>query len=385
MIRQPPPAVPAAITSAHMTLIQSAIDTLCPGSGGGTSRNESQPGRFANRPAAVADASARATIPIVFCASFVPCMSPMPMALNNWALPKNWFTLRGFQLRSSAYSSPMTVNPSTNPSSGDANIGITTFHSSPLLGYQCAASGTDQMTTLQLRAAATAAPTSPPTNAWLELLGSPACQVTRFQMIAPSSAQISTSCDATFGSTSPEAIVEATAVPHIAPIRFVEAAITTACRGVRTRVATIVAIELAVSWNPLMYSNTSAIRITTKINAMLLVRASGVFEYDVRNGVAAIAAAVDCPFEQIVQVADHQGRQRLELAAIGFTQEVEHQVVCLALDTLQTIVHRLHGFQRWHLPQQANHLRERLGRPLHELYLPGEVNDLEPLRGQIES
>src|SRR5215212_3576139 len=163
---------------------------------------------------------------------------------------------------------------------------MTTFQSSPLLGYQCAASGTDQMTTCQLRAAATAAPTSPPTNAWLELLGSPACQVTRFQTMAPSSAQISTSCEATFGSMSPEAIVDATAVPHSAPIRFVEAAITTACRGVRTRV---VAIELAVSWKPLMYSNTSAIRITTKINVMLLVRASGVLEYDVRNGVAAVA------------------------------------------------------------------------------------------------
>src|SRR5215212_3091081 len=210
MIRQPPPAVPAAITSAHITLIQSAMGTLCPGSGGGTSRNESQPGRFANRPAAVADASARATIPIVFCASFVPCISPIPMALNNWAFPKKMFTVRGFQLRSSAYNNPMTVNPSTNPSSGDANIGITTFQSSPLLGYQCAASGTDQMTTLQLRAAATAAPTSPPTNAWLELLGSPACQVTRFQTMAPSSAQISTSCEATFGSMSPEAIVDAT-------------------------------------------------------------------------------------------------------------------------------------------------------------------------------
>src|SRR4051812_778625 len=107
------------------------------------------------------------------------------------------FTVRGFQLRNSAYSSPMTINPSTNPSSGDANIGMTTFHSSPLLGYQCSASGSDQMTTCQLRAAATAAPTRPPTNAWLELLGNPARQVTRFQTIAPASAQMRTSCEAT--------------------------------------------------------------------------------------------------------------------------------------------------------------------------------------------
>ena len=72
---------------------------------------------------------------------------------------------------------------------------------------------------------------------------------------------------------SPEAMVDATAVPHIAPTKFVDATMTTACRGVSTRVATTVAIELAVSWNPLMYSNTSAIRITTKINVMVLVRA----------------------------------------------------------------------------------------------------------------
>ena len=89
-------------------------------------------------------------MPIVFCASFVPCMSPMPMALTIWALPKTAFTVRGFQLRSSAYSSPMMRNPSTKPDSGEANIGMMTFHSSPLLGYQCCGSGSDQMTTLQL-------------------------------------------------------------------------------------------------------------------------------------------------------------------------------------------------------------------------------------------
>jgi hypothetical protein len=66
-------------------------------------------------------------------------------------------------------------------------------------------------------------------------------------MMAPSRAHISTSCEAILGSTRPEAIVEATAVPHRAPKRFVTAAIITACRGLRTRVATIVAIELAVS------------------------------------------------------------------------------------------------------------------------------------------
>src|SRR6188472_797905 len=123
----------------------------------------------------------------------------------------------------------------------------------------------------------------------------------RFQTIAPISAQMRTSCEAILGSTSPEAIVDATVVPHNAPIRFVVAAITTACRGVSTRVATTVAIELAVSWKPLMYSNTSAIKITTKINAMVVARASGVLEDDVRNGIATVAATIDSPFQQIVE------------------------------------------------------------------------------------
>src|SRR6476659_2659432 len=141
----------------------------------------------------------------------------------------------------------MMKNPSTKPATGDANIGMMTFQSRPLAGYQGCVSGSAQITTFQLLAAATAAPTSPPTRAWLELLGSPARHVTRFQTMAPSSAHTSTSCEATRGSTSPDAIVDATAVPHSAPTRLVNAAITTACRGVSTRVPTMVAIELAVS------------------------------------------------------------------------------------------------------------------------------------------
>src|SRR6186997_40364 len=128
----------------------------------------------------------------------------MLTALNIWAFPNTAFTVRGFQLRSSAYSKPMMKKPSTNPNSGDANIGMTTFQSSPLLGYQCWLSGCDQITTFQFRAAATAAPTNPPTSAWLELLGSPARHVIRFQTMAPSSAQIRTSCEAMRGSTRPD-------------------------------------------------------------------------------------------------------------------------------------------------------------------------------------
>src|SRR5690349_21234974 len=73
MMRQPPTAVPAAITRAQVTLIHSAISIDLPGAGSGVWRKESQPGRLANWPAFVAPSRTRAMMPMVFWASFVPC------------------------------------------------------------------------------------------------------------------------------------------------------------------------------------------------------------------------------------------------------------------------------------------------------------------------
>src|SRR5437763_573640 len=97
--------------------------------------------------------------------------------------------------------------------------------------------------------AASAEPHKPPISAWLELEGSPNHQVSRFQIMAPKRAQMTTSelKVTNLESTRPEEIVLATAVPHIAPSKFVQAANTTAWRGVRTFVETTVAMELAVS------------------------------------------------------------------------------------------------------------------------------------------
>ena len=57
-----------------------------------------------------------------------------------------------------------------------------------------------------------------------------------------------------------------------APIRFVLAARITAWPGDSTLVATTVAIELAVSWKPLMNSNTSAVSTTTSTRVSIGVR-----------------------------------------------------------------------------------------------------------------
>src|SRR6185437_10793669 len=161
--------------------------------------------------------------------------------------------------------------PRISPARGDVTIGTMTFHHRPPPSHQCLLSGTAQTMTFQLSCeAASAAPHKAPMSAWLELDGMPHHQVSRFQMMAPISTQMMmpevrlTSCVW----TRPEAIVLATAVPHNAPRRFVHAAINTACRGVRTLVETTVAMEFAVSWKPLMYSKTSATRITMKTRVM---------------------------------------------------------------------------------------------------------------------
>ena len=90
-----------------------------------------------------------------------------------------------------------------------------------------------------------------------------------FQIMAADSAQSTVSVVTYRVSTSPFPIVVATDTPAIAPMRLKPAAITTAWRGVRTRVETHVAIELAVSWKPLMYSNTNATMRTIRINSTI--------------------------------------------------------------------------------------------------------------------
>src|SRR5690349_5330781 len=112
----------------------------------------------------------------------------------------------------------------------------------PLPCHQCSA-GIDQMIACQLpAAAASAAPHRPPISACDELDGNPHHQVIKSQIVAPSSAQIS-SCGVIVtipASIRPDEIVFATAVPHMAPSRFVAAASSTAWPGLSTLVATTV-------------------------------------------------------------------------------------------------------------------------------------------------
>ncbi len=148
-------------------------------------------------------------------------------------------------------------------------MGATTFGSRPVFHFS-----TDQSP----RAEATAAPHRPPISAWLELDGRPIHHVTRFQMMAPSSAQSAVVMLMTFVSTIPFPIVEATAVPIRAPVRLKKAASAIACRGVSTFVETTVAIAFAASWKPLMYSNAMAAS-TTMMNRTMWRASNGAYEY----------------------------------------------------------------------------------------------------------
>ena len=110
---------------------------------------------------------------------------------------------------------------------------------------------------------ATAAPTMPPTRAWDDELGSPRYQVSMFQAMAPTRPAKITPTESTSCSTTPLAMVLATWVLNTRKAtKLNTAAQTTARRGESTRVATMVAIELAASCMPLVKSNASATAMT---------------------------------------------------------------------------------------------------------------------------
>src|SRR5688572_6171589 len=122
---------------------------------------------------------------------------------------------------------------------------------------------------------AMAAPAYPPSRAWDDELGSPRYHVTRSQMIAPSSPARITSGSTMLISIKPLPMVLATAVPTAkAATKLKKAAQNTAFPGLNTRVDTTVAIELALSWKPLMKSNTSATAtiMTTYSTTLSIVR-----------------------------------------------------------------------------------------------------------------
>src|SRR4051812_3681714 len=121
-------------------------------------------------------------------------------------------------------------------------------------------------------------------------------------------------------------MVFATASPRKAPIKLATVARMIAARGVRTFVETTVAIALAVSWKPLMYSKARATSKTTRKSvigkkASAAERArSGVLERHVENDAAGIAATIHPAFDQLVEILGKNQNPRIRVPVINAAQ-----------------------------------------------------------------
>src|SRR5947199_4206241 len=125
-------------------------------------------------------------------------------------------------------------------------------------------------------------------------------QVTRSQTIAASRAATTRSWVESAGGTIPLPTVEATAVPVRAPTTLRTPAISTAVAGASTRVATEVAMALAVSWKPLMKSKTRAMAtIRMSVSSAEL----GIFHHDPFQGVSDILGAVGGVLQMLIDVS----------------------------------------------------------------------------------
>ena len=189
-------------------------------------------------------------IPIVFCASFVPCVNATKPPETSCSRRKTRLILPGERRRISQVIESISAAARKSPANGAISDGISTFSFRP-----------PHLTTSKPEAAMPE-PSTPPIRAWLELDGRPRYQVTRFQVIAPTNPAMTTSSVITSALTIPFAIVAATSSETNAPTTLSTAALSTAARGERARVETLVAIEFAVSWNPFVKSKKSAIATT---------------------------------------------------------------------------------------------------------------------------
>src|SRR5436305_9247560 len=124
--------------------------------------------------------------------------------------------------------------------------------------------------------------------------------VTRSQAMADSSAATTRSWVESAGGTIPLPTVEATAVPVRAPTTLRTPAISTAVAGASTRVATEVAMALAVSWKPLMKSKTRAMAtIRTSVRSAAL----GILHHDPFQCVGDVLGAVGGVLQVLVDLS----------------------------------------------------------------------------------
>src|SRR5215208_1450664 len=189
-------------------------------------------------------------------------------------------------------------------------------------------------------AAAKVEPTTPPINACEDDDGRPKYQVSRFQKIAPISPAKTTSRVMSSGLTMPLAIVAATCSDRNAPTKLRIAAIVTATRGAMARVEIDVATALAVSWNPLVKSNASAVATTIQRTTSFSMRStpSGVLDDDAFEDVRGRLAGVDGVLEALEDVLPADDEHRVDALLEQACQRLAHHAVALVLEPVD-----LHG------------------------------------------
>src|SRR5512139_1312789 len=143
-------------------------------------------------------------------------------------------------------------------------------------------------------------------------------------MMAPSSPARMTWGVTTETSIIPFPTVFATAVPTVkAATKLKNAAQTTAVSGESTRVPTIVAMEFAESWNPLMKSKTNAMRTIAMTYVATGPLASGVLERDALEHDRHRLAAVERLLDRVVDLLPLHHVERVGAAG----EERLHRVV----------------------------------------------------------
>ncbi len=205
-------------------------------------------------------------MPMVFWASFVPCVNATKLPETICARRNTRLTRLGDRFRITQTITNISASADAKPIVGDKSPGNTTLSQIP-----------DQLMTSSPDAAI-ADPATPPIRAWLELDGRPRNQVIRFHVMAPTSPARMTLSVITSGFTIPVAMVAATANETNAPAKLRIAARKTAVRGVSARVETLVAIAFAVSWKPFVKSKKSATTMTaTRVRSSIAARAQAFF------------------------------------------------------------------------------------------------------------
>src|SRR5690606_2859523 len=184
-------------------------------------------------------------------------------------------------------------------------------------------------------------------------------------------------------STRPEEMVLATAVPMNAPIRFMVAARITAWPGDSTLVATTVAMELAVSWKPLMNSNTRAASTTTRTRASIesMRQDLAVLQPDFVGDHAGLAAAVDRLLEDLEEFLEQEHLRSLQAPGIDVPVQLQDQAVGLVLQHPQLVAELLHRLQA-KMGQLLHHLHHHRSGLFQHRRARGEIDALQALAGQ---